>query len=218
MKIGVLLDMDGTVLDTIQDLTDSTNAAVTHFGYPARTAKEILSFIGNGAWWLLRKAMPGTEPDAQVDTVLAYYQQYYKAHCQIKTKPYDGILEGLAELKETFSLAIVSNKPDAAVKALAEQYFPGMFALGETPECPRKPAPDMVYRAMETLGVEKCIYVGDTEVDIQTAKNAGVPCLSVTWGFREIPELKAAGAQYFCHETEKLPEMIRKIAGEIYGQ
>lgn len=218
MKIGVLLDMDGTVLDTIQDLTDSTNAALAHFGYPARTAKEICSFIGNGAWRLIREAMPSSEPDTQVDTVLAYYQQYYKAHCQIKTKPYDGILEALADLGETFSLAIVSNKPDAAVKALAAQYFPGMFALGETPDCPRKPAPDMVYRAMEALGAEKCIYVGDTEVDVLTAKNAGVPCLSVTWGFREISELQAAGAEYFCHTTDKFPEMIRKIAGEIYGQ
>jgi phosphoglycolate phosphatase len=218
MKIGVLFDMDGTVLDTIQDLTDSTNAALAHFGYPARTVKEVCSFIGNGAWRLIRGAVPEAVTDARVDEVLAYYQQYYKAHCQIKTKPYDGILEGMADLNGEFALAIVSNKPDAAVKALADQYFPGMFALGETPDCPRKPAPDMVYRAMKALGVEKCIYVGDTEVDVMTAKNAGVPCLSVTWGFRELSQLEAAGAKYYCHEIQKLPAMIRKIAGEVYGQ
>lgn len=218
MKIGVLFDMDGTVLDTIQDLTDSTNAALIQFGYPTRTAKEVCSFIGNGAWRLIRGAVPPEVTDAKVDEVLAFYQQYYKTHCQIKTKPYDGVLEAMAALQEDFALAIVSNKPDAAVKPLAEQYFPGMYALGETADCPRKPAPDMLYKAMKALGVEKCIYVGDSEVDVLTAKNAGVPCLSVTWGFRDVPELEAAGARYFCHETEKLPEMIRKIAGEVYGQ
>lgn len=218
MKIGVLFDMDGTVLDTIQDLTDSTNVALAHFGYPARTVKEVTGYLGNGAWRLIRGAVPAEVTDEQVDTVLAYYQAYYKAHCQIKTKAYDGIPEALAELEKEFPLAIVSNKPDAAVKTLAAQYFPGLYAAGESSACPRKPAPDMLYQAMQTLGVEKCIYVGDSEVDVLTAQNAGVPCLSVTWGFRELPELEEAGARYFCHETEKLPEMIRKIAGEVYGQ
>ena len=218
MKIGVLFDMDGTVLDTIQDLTDSTNASLAHFGYPARTAQEVCSFIGNGAWRLIRGAVPADATDAKVDEVLAYYQQYYKAHCQIKTKAYDGVLDALAELGKTYPLAIVSNKPDAAVKTLAAQYFPGVYAMGESAACPRKPAPDMLYQAMQALGVEKCIYVGDSEVDVLTAKNAGVPCLSVTWGFREIPVLEEAGAQYFCYETDKLPEIIRKIAGEVYGQ
>ena len=218
MKIGVLFDMDGTVLDTIQDLTDSTNAALAHFGYPARTVKEVRSYLGNGAWRLIRGAVPEDTTDAQVDTVLAYYQLYYKAHCQIKTKAYDGIPAALAELGKDYPLAIVSNKPDAAVKTLAAQYFPGLYAAGESSACPRKPAPDMLYQAMQALGVEKCIYVGDSEVDVLTAKNAGVPCLSVTWGFRELSELEAAGARYFCHETEKLPEMIHKIAGEVYGK
>ena len=218
MKIGVLFDMDGTVLDTIQDLTDSTNAALAHFGYPARTVKEICSYIGNGAWRLIRGAVPETVTDAKVDEVLAYYQVYYKAHCQIKTKPYDGVLEALADLQKDFAVAIVSNKPDGAVKALAAQYFPGMYALGESAACPRKPAPDMLYQAMAALGVENCIYVGASEVDVLTAKNAGAPCLSVTWGFREVAELEAAGAVYLCHETAKIPEMIRKIAGEVYGQ
>lgn len=218
MKIGVLFDMDGTVLDTIQDLTDSTNAALAHFGYPPRTVKEVCSYLGNGAWRLIRGAVPEDTTDAQVDTVLAYYQPYYKAHCQIKTKAYDGILAALAELGTEYPLAIVSNKPDAAVKTLAAQYFPGLYAAGESSACPRKPAPDMLYQAMQTLGVEKCIYVGDSEVDVLTAKNAGVPCLSVTWGFRELSELEAAGARYFCHETGKLPEMIHKIAGEVYGK
>jgi len=218
MKIGILFDMDGTVLDTMQDLADSTNAALNHFGYPSRTVEEVRCFVGNGAWRLIRQAMPETEADDQVDTVLAFYQDYYKTHCQIKTKAYDGILAAMKELENRYALAIVSNKPDAAVKTLAAQYFPGLYALGESSACPRKPAPDMVYQAMQTLGVGKCIYVGDSEVDVLTAKNAGVPCLSVTWGFRDIPELEAAGARYFCHETGALPEMIDRIAGEVYGQ
>lgn len=216
-KLGILWDMDGTVLDTIGDLTDSTNAALSHFGYPIRTQQEICSFIGNGAWRLIRCAVPWQVSDEQVDAVLEYYQQYYRTHCQIKTKPYAGILSAIRALEE-FPSAIVSNKPDAAVKALAQQYFSGMFALGETPDCPRKPAPDMVFQAMQALQVEGCIYVGDTEVDVLTAQNAGVPCLSVTWGFRTREQLAAAGAQYYCQETGDLPEMIRKIAGEAYGQ
>lgn len=215
MKIGVLFDMDGTVLDTIQDLTDSTNAALAHFGYPARTVREVRSYLGNGAWRLIRGAVPEDTTDAQVDTVLAYYQPYYKAHCQIKTKAYDGIPAALAELGKDYPLAIVSNKPDAAVKTLAAQYFPGLYAAGESSACPRKPAPDMLYQAMQALGVEKCIYVGDSEVDVRTAKNAGVPCLSVLWGFRNRQELTEAGAEVFCEHTE---ELIAKIEEIIHGQ
>ena len=216
MKIGILFDMDGTLLDTLQDLADSTNAALAHFGYPSRTVEEVRRFVGNGAWRLIRQAMPETEPDARVDEVLRYYQDYYKTHCQIKTKAYDGIPEALAQLE--YPLAVVSNKPDAAVKTLSRQYFPGLYALGESPACPRKPAPDMVYQAMKALGVEGCVYVGDSEVDVLTAKNAGVPCLSVTWGFRDIQTLQEAGGQYFCQETAAMPEMIQRIVGEFYGQ
>ena len=113
----------------------------------------------------------------------------------------------------------MSNKPDAAVKALCAQEFPGIFALGETPDCPRKPAPDSLYRAMAAIGAERCVYVGDSEVDVVTAKNAGVPCLSVLWGFRDEPELLAAGAKHLCREPGKLPEAIRAILKEAdHGQ
>lgn len=217
MKLGILWDMDGTLLDTLQDLADSTNAALAHFGYPRRTLEEVRRFVGNGAWRLIRLSMPDEEPDAQVDEVLKYYQAYYREHCRIKTKPYDGVLQALALLGEKYPMAVVSNKPDPAVKALAKEYFPGLYALGESDLCPRKPAPDMVYQAMRALGVDRCIYVGDSEVDVLTAENAGVPCLSVTWGFRDASQLEEAGGRYFCHETKELPKALEGIAAEVFG-
>ncbi len=213
MKIGILFDLDGTLLDSIQDLTDSTNYALGCFGFPPRTNAQVRAAIGNGARTLIRMSLPdGTDP-AVIDQVLAAYQPHYKAHCRDKTQPYPGILPALEQLREKYALAIVSNKPDAAAKALGAQYFPGLPALGETPDCPRKPAPDMVYRAMEALGVEKCIYVGDSEVDVLTAKNAGVPCLIVTEGFRDRKVLEDAGAQYLCEAAGQMADVLDYIAG-----
>lgn len=206
--IGILFDLDGTLLDTLQDLTDSTNAALTAFGYPQRTVAEVRRFVGNGALELMRKAVP---EGADYQPVLRYFQNHYPAHCRIHTAPYPGVGEVLAELKARYPIAIVSNKPDAAVKELCAELFPGVFAIGEREDCRRKPAPDMVQKAMEVIGVERCVYVGDSEVDIATAKNAGVPCLTVTWGFREEPELIAAGARHFCHSVDALAEQIRDL-------
>ena len=209
MNIGILFDLDGTLLDTLGDLCDSVNHTLSHFGYPERSLEEVRRFVGNGALQLIRLSIPqGEDPAAP----FAYFQEYYNAHCRIKTQPYEGILPALDALKEKYPVAIVSNKPDRAVKQLCADYFPGIWALGEAPDCPRKPAPDMVYKAMAQLGVERCIYVGDSEVDILTAKNAGVPCLSVSWGFRDGNTLEQAGGLHFCHTpyelTERLEEMI----------
>lgn len=215
MKRGILFDLDGTLLDTLADLLDATNYALAEFGFPARTIGEVRSFVGNGAETLIRLALPeGTDP-AYIPKVLAVYKPYYTANCRIKTHPYPGIPEALEVLKQEYPIAIVSNKPDAAVKELCAQYFPGIFAMGESPDCPRKPAPDMVCRAMEAIGVETCIYVGDSEVDVLTAKNAGVPCLSVLWGFRDREVLEANGGLHFCEAGEDLPNAIRKIAGRL---
>ena len=115
-------------------------------------------------------------------------------------------------------MAVVSNKPDDAVKILCQQYFPNLYAIGESAGCPRKPAPDMVHKAMKALNVDACVYVGDSEVDVLTAGNAGVPCLSVLWGFRDRETLKGAGGKYFCEKTEDLPEMLERIIGEVYGK
>ena len=208
MKIGILWDLDGTLLNTLEDLMDGVNYALAQFGLPPRTLEEVRQFVGNGAEVLIRRAVDGR---AETQAVLETFRDYYNAHCQIKTGPYPGILEALACLKEKYPMAIVSNKPDSAVKPLCQQYFPGMYALGERSDCPRKPAPDMVYKAMADIGVETCIYVGDSEVDVETAKNAGVKCLSVLWGFRDKDVIEQAGGKYFCVTTDQLIEKIEEL-------
>lgn len=207
MKTGLLFDLDGTLLDTLEDLTDSVNHILEANGFPVRTLDEVRRFVGNGARRLIEKAAP---PEADVDALLSSFQSYYAAHCQIKTRPYPGIAQALETLGD-HPLAIVSNKPDAAVKTLCTRLFPGIPAMGETASCPRKPAPDMVLRAMKELGVERCIYIGDSEVDVQTAKNAAVPCVSVLWGFRDRKEMENAGGVCFCETPEQLPEMIMRL-------
>lgn len=208
MKIGILFDLDGTLLNTLEDLKDSTNYALAQYGCPARSLEEIRTFVGNGARKLIELALPGKENDPDVDEVLSTYQAYYAEHSQIKTRPYDGILQALEEIGKRYPVAIVSNKPDRATKLLCQQYFGGVFARGESTDCKRKPAPDMLYQAMAQIGVDTCIYVGDSEVDVVTAKNAGVKCLSVLWGFRDRDCLTEAGAEYFCEKPE---DLLRKL-------
>jgi phosphoglycolate phosphatase len=208
MKTAVIFDLDGTLLDTLGDLHNAVNHVLCQFGYPQRTLQEVCRFVGNGAGRLIHLAVPEGAEEAPV---LAAFQAYYRAHCDILTKPYDGIVEVLSILSQRYPLAVVSNKPDAAVKELAKIYFPQLYARGESTDCPRKPAPDMVFEAMAALGADRCVYVGDSDVDIFTAKNAGVPCLSVTWGFRNQAELQEAGAEHFCHDPAALPQCIENI-------
>ena len=212
MKTGILWDLDGTLLDTLEDLADGVNYAMGVYGYPEHSIEDVRRFVGNGARNLIVQAVP---EGADVDMVLDTFREYYNAHCQIKTKAYDGILEALAVLGEKYPMAVVSNKPDSAVKPLCQQYFPGLYARGESADCPRKPAADMVYKAMEAIGVDRCIYVGDSEVDVLTAKNAGMPCLSVLWGFRDRDMIQAAGGTDFCESTG---ELVQKIEEMIHGK
>ena len=215
MNTGILFDLDGTLLDTLEDLLDATNYALRTFGFPERTLPELRRFVGNGAENQIRLSCPeGTAPET-VKEVLAVYKPYYTDHCQIKTKPYDGVMAQLEMLKGKYPIAIVSNKPDSVVKELCAQYFPGIYALGETPDCPRKPAPDMVHKTVAAIGADTCVYVGDSEVDVKTAQNAGVPCLSVLWGFRDREDMEAVGAVHFCDDTAKMAEKIEEI---IHGQ
>lgn len=211
MKTAILFDLDGTLLDTLGDLHAAVNHVLRQFGYPERTMAEVCRFVGNGAARLIHLAVPEGAEEAPV---LAVFQEYYAANCDVLTKPYPGIPEALAVLAERYPLAVVSNKPDRAVKELAAIYFPALYARGESSDCPRKPAPDMVKKAMAAIGAENCVYVGDSDVDIVTAKNAGVPCVSVTWGFRGEAELRAAGAEYLCHDPLDLPNAIRQILKE----
>ena len=208
MKTGILWDLDGTLLDTLEDLVDAVNHTLAQFGYPARSTEEVRSCVGNGVRRLLSQAAPA---GADVDALQAEFQIYYKGHCRIKTKPYDGIMEALAQLRKEYPMAVVSNKPDVAVKPLCDEYFPGLYARGESADCPRKPAPDMVYAAMAALGVEQCVYVGDSEVDVLTAQNAGVLCLSVLWGFRDRDEIAAAGGKHFCEAPAQLKEKLEEL-------
>ena len=205
---AVLFDLDGTLLDTLDDLTASTNAALSAFSLPPRTREEVRRFVGNGAERLIRLALPGKETDPPVEEVLKAFREHYNAHCLDRTRPYVGILEALEAL--SMPVAIVSNKPDSAVKPLCSRFFPGIPAFGETADCPRKPAPDMLFRGLAALGADCCVYVGDSEVDILTAKNAGVPCLSVLWGFRDKDTLEAAGGTVFCRTPEELPAILNQ--------
>ena len=216
MKTGILFDLDGTLLETLEDLKDAVNYALIRFGYPERTLEEVRQFVGTGARNLIRKALPGQFGDEIIDTVLGVYQEYYRAHCQVKTKPYEGVLEALAEISRQYPVAIVSNKPDAAVKTLCARYFPGVYALGEADSLPRKPAPDMLFAARDILGVDRFVYVGDSEVDVQTAQNANVPCLSVLWGFRDREVLEQAGATHFCEDARQMPGILNAMIGETY--
>ena len=210
MKTAILFDLDGTLLDTLGDLADATNYTLRHFGRPERTLEEMRGIIGNGVRNLLIRAF-GEEPE-NLEEVLSVYRAYYDTHSRIKTGPYPGVLDALAQLKETYPVAIVSNKPHGVVKELCAHFFPGIYALGEDPSVPRKPAPDMVQKALRELGADRCVYVGDTEVDVQTAKNAGAPCLCVLWGFRDREDLE--GATDYCEDAACLVEKIRRMAGE----
>lgn len=214
MKIGIIWDLDGTLLDTLQDLADGVNYAMRKQGYPERTLQEVRRFVGNGAANLLAQSVPEGEDSA---AALDSFHEYYDVHCQDKTCPYEGIPAVLAALGEKYPMAVVSNKPDVAVQPLCSQYFPGLYARGEVAGIPRKPAPDMVWAAMKALDVEKCVYIGDSEVDVKTAKNAGVPCLTVLWGFRDRDVLENVGAEYFCDKVGDLPAAIDKMADMLRG-
>ncbi len=195
-----IFDLDGTLLDTLEDLADSTNYVMRQFGYQERTLKEVRSFVGNGIRKLLERSAPkGTSPE-EIDRMFEQFKEYYGAHCADKTKPYDGVMELLASLqKQGVKLAVVSNKADYAVKALCEQYFPGYFdeAVGERTGIARKPAPDTVNEVLRNLQMDKsqAVYIGDSEVDVQTAKNAELDCIAVDWGFRDKEALEDAGAE-----------------------
>ena len=212
MKTAILFDLDGTLLDTLEDLHNATNYTLAHFGLPLRSREEVLHFVGNGARNQMRCALPEDGNHPPLEEVLAFYQEYYnRVSTEGTAAPYPGVMDALTKLQEKYALAIVSNKPDPAVKNLCAKYFPGIYARGVSEDCPRKPAPDMVHLTLKTLGAEKCVFVGDSEVDVATAKNAGVPCVAVLWGFRDKKTLEDAGADVFCDDAGNLPELVESI-------
>ena len=209
---AILFDLDGTLLDTLEDMADALNRTMDRFGLPHRTLKEVRSFVGNGAKRLVELAT-GTEGDRLAE-ILAVYKADYDRNYLIKTAPYPGIMALLDRLHEEGRLVgIVSNKPDSTVQSLSDALFEGKadISVGERAGIRRKPAPDTVLAAMEALGVTKAeaVYVGDSEVDVMTARAAGVPCISVTWGFRDRDALEAAGAETFADNCEALWALLQ---------
>lgn len=208
-----IFDLDGTLLDTLQDLADSANHALQRCGYPARTTEEIRAFVGNGVGQLIHLAVPTqTPPEAEAECLSAF-RSHYLTNMAHRTAPYPGILPLLEDLKgRGLHLAVVSNKFDGAVKALCRTYFEGRLtvAIGEADGVARKPAPDTVLRALDELGVgpERAVYIGDSDVDILTAQNSGLPCISVTWGFRDRAFLAAHGATVFADSPDVLGKIL----------
>ena len=212
---AVLFDMDGTVLDTLGDLAAAVNHTLREFSMPERSIAEVAAALGNGAAYLIAHTVPAGTPKELTDKVLAAYAPYYDAHCDILTGPYDGIVPLMQKLRERgVKLAVISNKQDTAVKPLAEKYFPGLLeiAVGESAEVRRKPNPDAVLAALCHIGVEReeAIYVGDTEVDLQTARNAGMECASVDWGVRTREQLVEIGAEHIFDTVQELEEYLLK--------
>ena len=211
----LFFDLDGTLLNTLDDLHDAVNTILARYQMPEITPEQTAAFLGNGAGHLIHCAVPEGTPEEQEKKILAEYRQYYQDNCQVRTAPYPGIPEMLERLKKAGCvMAVVSNKPDAAVKELNRHFFEGLLvsAIGESAEIRRKPAPDTVFEAMLQTGAEQnsSVYIGDSEVDIQTARNAGLPCISVSWGFRSKQELKAAGAEVVAGNAEELEQLLMK--------
>lgn len=206
---AIIWDLDGTLLDTLQDLYLAVNHALRTFGMPERTLDEVRQFVGNGVRRLMALAVPDGDSNPQFDAVFAEFKSYYVKHCQDNTGLYPGIADTLQTLKARgIKMAVVSNKLQAGVTELFERYFKDtmLVGIGERPEVARKPAPDMVFMAMRQLSVtpDEVVYVGDSDVDIATAHNAGIPCISVLWGFRDRDFLLAHGADIMVQEPKEI--------------
>ena len=206
---AVLFDMDGTLLYTLADMAAAVNHILSVHGYPLRTVEEVRAFVGNGARKLMERALPPDVTGDAFEALLEEYRQWYEAHACVKTAPYLGVPAVLAALHRAgVRCAVVSNKPDGATRELAARFFPGLPAFGQRDGIPAKPAPDMVYHALAELGVEAsaAAYVGDSEVDVALARNAGLPLVAVSWGFRGREALEEAGAALVVDDAATLLE------------
>ncbi len=209
----VIFDLDGTILDTLDDLAASTNAALEASGLKVRTRDEVRRFVGNGIRLLIERAVPSGTPVSTTDRVFEAFKAHYKQHCKDRTAPYEGVISLLNELRaKNIKAAVVSNKADFAVGELCRDYFPGLIdsAVGEREGIKRKPAPDSVLAVLRELGCEAsdAVYVGDSDVDVETAANSGMECVSVTYGFRSREFLAEHGATTFADSVAELRELL----------
>lgn len=209
---AVVFDLDGTLLNTLDDLKESTNFALRKFNYPERTLEEVRCFVGNGVRKLIERAVP--EDCKNIDECLEVFKNNYSENMYNHTQAYNGILKILEELhKDKVKIGVVSNKFDSAVKDLCKKYFGDLVdtAIGQNDDVPKKPAPDGVLKAMKILGSDKnsTIYAGDSDVDVQTAKNAGLKCIGVTWGFRTEDYLK--GADFIVDSPDEILKIVRSL-------
>jgi len=210
----VIFDLDGTLLNTLDDLADSVNEALRIHGFPLRTTQEVRQFVGNGVGRLMECSVPEGRENPKFERCLADFRTHYSGNLQNKTRPYPGIMELLQQLDDQgYRMAVVSNKFDTAVKGLCKTYF-GRYikvAIGESAGVDKKPAPDSVFRALKELGsdAKKAVYVGDSDVDVLTARNAGLPCVGVTWGFRDRELLEQEGADRVIDDPGEFLDAIK---------
>lgn len=212
---AVIFDLDGTLIDTLDDLADSMNFVLSGAGFPVRTKSEIRSFIGNGLGMLAKRALPDDCEDRTVREVTLRLKEYYALHSRIKTKPYDGIMECLDEIKQKgIKCAVLTNKLESAAKSLCEDFFAEYFDMvcGDNGVDRLKPAPDGIERISEQFNIpkEEIFYVGDSEVDAETAINAGVKSIGVLWGFRDKVTLKECGFCEIAREVWDIIDIIEK--------
>ncbi len=207
-----VFDLDGTLLDTLDDLTNSVNAALQHVGLSTHSRDAVRGFVGNGVHLLMERAIPGGTTHPQFEEAYDYFRHHYMMHGKDKTRPYSGIMPLLTTLKESGKkTVVVSNKFYDATRALCRDYFGDLIdvAVGEREDIRKKPAPDLVKEAFRQLGVSQgealsAVYIGDSDVDIETAHNSGLPCISVLWGFRDRKFLSAHGATIFVSSPEEI--------------
>lgn len=213
---AVVFDLDGTLVNSIDDLTDNVNLTLREGGFPERTLEEVKQFVGNGIWNLMERALPSGVSEEVLQKYYDIFKGYYLTNMHNRTKPYDGIIDMIKVLKERgIKTAVVSNKLDEATKTMVKHYFGDLIdvAIGDNEMREKKPAPDNVLEALRQLGKTQAeaIYMGDTKVDVATARNSGLAMVGVTWGYRGRPELIAAGADIIIDEPAEFPQVIAGV-------
>lgn len=211
---AVVFDLDGTLTDTLEDLRNSVNHSLKEFGFPERTLDEVRSFVGNGVRRLIYLSVPKNTPEETAEECLKVFKEYYQSHSLVKTKPYNGIIVMLEELKKQgIKTAVVTNKMHDAAVDIVCIFFDGLIevTVGQIDGVAQKPQPDGIYLALEKLGVskEKAVYVGDSEVDCTTARNAGIPCIGVSWGFRDKSVLLENGASFIIDSPGQIIDCVK---------